>query len=55
MPSEEIAIVESSMPNAAGLWHWHAPMLRKAGVKAGVGKRIVVDTPRRFLAFVPQA
>jgi phosphotriesterase-related protein len=33
---------------------WFHPMLRKAGVKEDVMRRITVDNPRRFLAFVPR-
>lgn len=33
---------------------WFHPMLRKAGVKEDVMRRITVENPRRFLAFVPK-
>jgi phosphotriesterase-related protein len=41
-------------PGWARVLVWFVPMMRKAGVSEQTIRRITVDNPRRFLAFVPK-
>jgi phosphotriesterase-related protein len=49
------ALKKNGGPGIAQTVTVFAPMLEKAGVKAATLRKILVDNPRRFLAFVPKS